>query len=322
MIPRRISLLRSPLTSHGRSHTPHHRIHTTTPYASHSNPLGLPTSHPPSPNLTARMSRNLPQKRPLPNVRKILAISSAKGGVGKSTIAANLALALARRGLATGLLDTDIYGPSVPTLFGTQGAEPELTSDGKMRPVRALGVDTMSMGYLIGQQEGGETPVAWRGLMVTKAIQQLLFSVAWGPTDALVLDLPPGTGDVQLSLAQTVAIDGAVLVTTPQGLAVSDTLRGLRFFEKTGVRVLGVVRNMSVFVCPGCGERTDVFGGRGEMEREVQAAGTRVVADVPLSKGVCGDADRGCPTVAGSPESVEAGVYRELAEWVVGEVGI
>ena len=266
------------------------------------------------------MSRNLPQKRPIPSVRKVIAVSSAKGGVGKSTIAANLALAFARRGLSTGLLDTDVFGPSVPTLFGTQDAgAPDLTETNRMVPVRAWGVKTMSMGYLLGE---GEAPVAWRGLMVTKALQQLVWDVEWGVTDVLVLDLPPGTGDVQLSLAQQVVIDGAVLVTTPQRLAVTDMLRGLAFFGKTDVRVLGVVRNMSAFVCPCCGEKMDVFGGRGEMEREMAKAGAHIVADVPLSRDICGDADAGKPTVVGSPESPEAKVYRELAERVAQDVGI
>ena len=290
---------------------------------SHENPLGLPRSKQTPPNLVQRMQRNLPTKRALPNVKKIIAVSSAKGGVGKSTIAANLALAFARRGLSTGLLDTDIFGPSVPTLFGTRDVDgPELTEDNKMRPISAWGVSTMSMGYLIGKRDSGETPVAWRGLMVTKALQQLLYDVSWGPTDVLVMDLPPGTGDTQLSLAQQIVIDGAVLVTTPQSLAVVDTLRGLSFFEKTHVPVLGVVRNMSTFVCPCCGEQTDVFGGRGEMQTEISKAGTSIIADIPLTKGVCSDADEGKPTVVARPDSAESQVYMTLAESIAASAGV
>ena len=299
-------------------------VHTSPSAHSHGNPLGLPRSKPTPPNLQARMTRNLPQKQPIRNVRKIVAVSSAKGGVGKSTIAANLALALARRGLNTGILDTDIFGPSIPTLFGLRDAEPPaLTEERRMLPLSSWGVKTMSMGYLIG---GGDkrqdAPVAWRGLMVTKALQQLLYDVEWGPTDVLVLDLPPGTGDIQLSLAQQLVIDGAVLVTTPQVLAVTDTMRGLSFFGKTDVRVLGVVRNMSAFLCPCCGEKTDIFGGHGQLQHEVSQAGTSIIADVPLRRGVCEDADAGRPTIVARPDSGESKVYTDLAARVAHDVGL
>ncbi|KAL9053590.1 MAG: hypothetical protein Q9162_004687 [Coniocarpon cinnabarinum] len=270
------------------------------------------------------MARNLPQKRSIRNVRKIIAVSSAKGGVGKSTVAANIALSFARRGLSTGILDTDIFGPSIPTLFGLRDTDqPGLTSEGRLLPLTSWGVKTMSMGYLIGGEgKGGEAPVAWRGLMVTKALQQLLFEVEWGPTDVLVLDLPPGTGDTQLSLAQQVIVDGAVLVTTPQVMALTDTLRGLNFFGKTDVRVLGVVKNMSSFMCPCCGEKTDIFSGHGELENEAKRANTSVIADIPLSKGICVDADSGRPTVVARPDSDEANVYGDLTEKLVHDVGL
>lgn len=305
----------------------HRHLTTTRSPKSHDNPLNLPqspsaipTSKPLPPNLTNRMTRHTPQPRPLPHIRKLLAVSSAKGGVGKSTVAANVSLALARHGFSTGLLDTDIFGPSIPTLFGTRDVTASVDAEGRLVPVRAYGVGTMSMGYLSSDADGAV--VAWRGLMVTKALQQLVFSVAWGALDVLVLDLPPGTGDTQLSLVQSVVLHGALLVSTPQTLAVTDTLRGLSFFEKTKVPVLGVVKNMSHFVCPGCGERSEVFKGVGGMEEEMRERGAEVLAEVPLSARVCADADGGRPTVVGDPGGVEAGVYGRLAERLARDLGL
>lgn len=225
------------------------------------------------------MARSLPPRRPIPNAPRVLAISSAKGGVGKSTLAAHLARTFARRGHRTGILDADLYGPSVPSLFGLAGAgEPALTPDGRLVPLPSAGVQTMSMGYLA--REGAA--VAWRGPMLQKALQQLLHAVAWGPLDVLVLDLPPGTGDVQLTVAQQVEVAGAVVVTTPQRLALEDAARGVEMLRKSEVRVLGVVGNMSRFVCPGCGGVHRLFGNEEGMGRMCVEKGLEMLGDVPL----------------------------------------
>ena len=198
---------------------------------SHENPLGLPRTGTP-PNLQARLKRGLPEKRTIKDVKKVIAVSSAKGGVGKSTIAVNLALSFARSGLRSGLLDTDIFGPSVPTLLNLSG-EPRLSANNQLIPLTNYGLKTMSMGYLVPESSA----VVWRGLMVMKALQQLLHEVEWGGLDVLVLDLPPGTGDVHLTIAQQVVVDGAVVVSTPQDIALKDAVRGVEMFRKVNVPV-------------------------------------------------------------------------------------
>ncbi|KAI9724234.1 MAG: hypothetical protein M1828_003980 [Chrysothrix sp. TS-e1954] len=274
----------------------------------HENPLGLPRSGTP-PNLAARMQRGLPQKRRIQGVKKVIAISSAKGGVGKSTIAANLALAFARLGHRSGILDTDIFGPSVPTLFGLSDAsEPELSANNRLLPLTNYGVKTMSMGYLVNK----ENAVVWRGLMVMKALQQLLHEVEWGGLDYLVLDLPPGTGDTQLTISQQIEIDGAVIISTPQTLALSDSIKGLSMFRKVSVPVLGMVQNMSTFICPHCAQTTNIFGHEG-VQRECEKNDIELLADIPLDAQVCDDADRGRPTVVAHPESEKAGSFVQLA---------
>lgn len=275
--------------------------------ASHENPLGLPRSGTP-PNLAARMKRGLPEKRAIKDVRKVIAVSSAKGGVGKSTIAANLALSFARQGLRAGILDTDIFGPSVPTLFNL-GGEPRLSSNNQLLPLSNYGVKTMSMGYLVGDAQA----IVWRGLMVMKALQQLLHEVEWGGLDVLVLDLPPGTGDVQLTITQQIVLDGAVVVSTPQDIALKDAVRGVAMFGKVGVKVLGMVQNMSGFTCPTCGSTHAIFGSEG-VRKKCTDLGIELLGDIPLHPRVCEDADRGMPTVvAEDPDSVRAKSFSDIA---------
>ena len=284
----------------------------------HENPLGLPRSSPssssslrPPPQIPRRGT--LPPKRKIANVQRVIAVSSAKGGVGKSTLAVNLALSLSRHKLRTGILDTDIFGPSIPTLLGLENSGlPDVTTQGALIPLRGWGISSMSIGYILGRGKMGhgkegtgdeEGPVAWRGLMVNKALQQLLHEVQWAGSegqpselDVLILDLPPGTGDVQLTIGQQVEVDGAVIVSTPQDIALKDAVRGVRLFNTMGIKVLGMVRNMSVFVCPKCGEETKVFAhehdeGRPNLQTRMAELGVQVLGDVPLDPQICYDAD-------------------------------
>lgn len=292
---------------------------------SHENPLGLPRKG--APPTLPRAQRGLPQKRKIPNVNKIIAVSSAKGGVGKSTIAVNLALSFTRHGLRTGILDTDIFGPSIPTLLGLSDAqEPLLTKDNQLVPLQSYGLKSMSMGYLLSSESA---PVAWRGLMVMKALQQLLHEVDWSPgLDVLVLDLPPGTGDVQLTIGQQIEVDGAVVVSTPQDVALKDAVRGVGMFGKMGIPVMGMVSNMSVFVCPKCGEETKVFahdGGNGGVETKTREMGIDFLGDVPLDANICRDADRGMPTIVSEEangKKVNTVYYERIAEQVAEKIGL
>lgn len=284
----------------------------------------------PAPTLP-RAQRGLPQKRPLRNVAHVIAVSSAKGGVGKSTLSVNLALAFSRHGLRTGILDTDIFGPSIPTLLGLADAnEPKLTDNNLLVPLTSYGIKSMSMGYLLPNEAA---PVAWRGLMVMKALQQLLHEVDWGTPglDVLVLDLPPGTGDVQLTIGQQVELDGAVIVSTPQDIALKDAVKGVGMFNKMGIRVLGMVQNMSVFVCPHCGTETKIFAhgehghGLGGAETKAKDLNVDFLGDVPLDARICADADRGMPTVVSEEaagKKVNTGYYEGIAEKVAKKVGL
>ncbi|KAK3902518.1 P-loop containing nucleoside triphosphate hydrolase protein [Staphylotrichum tortipilum] len=298
------------------SHIPRRFLHTSR-VLHHENPLGLPHK-----GTIPRFQRGLPQKRPIKGVSHIVAVSSAKGGVGKSTVAANLALALARLGLRAGILDTDIFGPSIPTLFDLAGTEPRLTENNQLLPLTNYGVKTMSLGYLHPDESA---PVVWRGPMLLKAVQQLLHDVDWaaaGGVDVLVLDLPPGTGDVQLSIAQQVPVDGAVVVTTPHILAVKDAVKGVGMFGKVGVPVLGLVQNMSVFKCPCCGGETKVFGGDERVVQMCEEYGIEMLGDVPLHPNIGEDGSRGKPTVAAEPESDRAGVFMDVARKLAGKIGL
>jgi ATP-binding protein involved in chromosome partitioning len=254
--------------------------------------------------------------REAPNVAKgiagvnsIIAVASGKGGVGKSTVAVNLALGLSALGLKVGLLDADIYGPSVPRLLSIK-EKPR--SDGKtLYPIERFGLKTMSIGFLVGE----DTPMIWRGPMVMSALTQMLGDVAWAPLDVLVVDMPPGTGDAQLTLAQRVPLKGAIIVSTPQDLALIDARKGLAMFKTTAVPVLGIVENMSTFVCPHCGTESHIFGHGGARETAAQL-GTDFLGEIPLVSSIRETSDAGTPIVAKAPTSPEARAFLALAERV------
>jgi ATP-binding protein involved in chromosome partitioning len=241
-------------------------------------------------------------------IRHMIAVASGKGGVGKSTTAVNLALGLQATGLKAGILDADIYGPSQPRLLGLTG-RPQVAHGKTLRPMEAYGLKAMSMGFLV--DEG--TPIIWRGPMVVSALTQMLRDVAWGDLDVLVIDMPPGTGDVQLTMAQQVPLSGAIIVSTPQDLALIDARKGLNMFRKVDVPVLGIVENMSYFLCPKCGERSEIFG-HGGAKLEAEKLGIPFLGGVPLHMDIRSTSDEGQPIVATAPDSVHARIYREIAE--------
>jgi ATP-binding protein involved in chromosome partitioning len=246
----------------------------------------------------------------IPGVKNIIAVASGKGGVGKSTTAVNLALALAAEGAATGILDADIYGPSQPQMLGISG-RPE-TKDGKtLEPMKSHGIEAMSIGFLID----AETPMVWRGPMVTQALEQLLRDTQWGDLDYLVVDLPPGTGDIQLTLSQKVPVTGAVIVTTPQDIALLDARKGLKMFEKVGIPILGIVENMSTHICSNCGHEESIFGSGGgaAMSKDY---GVDLLGSLPLDIGIREQADSGNPTVVADPEGRSAQIYKSIARKV------
>ena len=248
---------------------------------------------------------------PLPGVKHIIAVASGKGGVGKSTVACNLAVGLTKLGLKVGVLDADLFGPSMPKLFGLH-SKPGLAPDGKrLVPLENFGVKVMSIGFLI--DEGA--PVVWRGPMVVSALNQLLREVVWGELDVLVVDMPPGTGDTQLTMAQNVPLAGAVIVSTPQDLALIDARRGIAMFEKVQVPLLGVVENMSYFVCPHCGGRTDVFS-HGGARKEAEKLGVPFLGEAPLDVMIRVNSDDGRPVVGAMPESTQANAFLEIARRV------
>lgn len=252
----------------------------------------------------------------LENIKHIVCVASGKGGVGKSTTAANLALALSAQGFAVGLLDADIYGPSLPVVMGiAAGTRPEIRDKRLMVPLRAHGIECNSMGFLVDER----TAMVWRAPMVVSAFTQILTDTAWSALDYLIIDMPPGTGDIQLSLAQTVAVRGAVIVTTPQDIALSDARKGIEMFKKVGVSVLGVVENMSVHTCSNCGHAEAIFGSGGG-ERLAQDYGVDVIGRLPLDINIREQTDRGVPVVASSqyPNLQEA--YAELARGVHAQV--
>jgi ATP-binding protein involved in chromosome partitioning len=246
----------------------------------------------------------------MPNVKNIVAVSSGKGGVGKSTVAANLALALAAEGARVGVLDADIYGPSQPTMLGISG-KPEIL-DGKMlKPMENHGLQAASIGFLIDP----DTPMVWRGPMVTQALQQLLGQTAWDDLDYLVVDMPPGTGDIQLTLAQQVPVTGALIVTTPQDIALADAIKGLKMFEKVNVPILGLVENMAVHVCSNCGHAEHIFGSGGAQKMAAKH-GVELLGSLPLDIRIREQADSGRPTVIAEPDSDIANTYKAIARKV------
>ena len=246
----------------------------------------------------------------LPGIKHIIAVASGKGGVGKSTTAVNLALALHVNGLKVGLLDADVYGPSQPRMMGITGKP--TSKDGKvMEPMANHGIKVMSMGFLIDE----ETPMIWRGPMVMSAITQLLRDVAWGELDVLVCDLPPGTGDTQLTMSQNVPLSGAVIVSTPQDIALLDAKKGLNMFRKVDVPVLGIIENMSYFSCPHCGERSEIFS-HGGARREAERFGVEFLGEIPLDMAIRETSDGGQPIVVSQPKSPHAAAYRDIAQKV------
>jgi ATP-binding protein involved in chromosome partitioning len=246
--------------------------------------------------------------KPLPTIKNVLAVASGKGGVGKSTTAVNLALALAAQGARVGLLDADIYGPSQPLMMGLAGERPN-TPDGKqIEPLRAYGVEVMSIGFLIDAAQ----PMVWRGPMVTQALVQLLGDTRWGELDYLIVDMPPGTGDTQLTLAQRVPVSGAIIVTTPQDIALADARKGLMMFRKVSVPVLGIVENMATHVCSKCGHEEHIFGAGGG-ERMATEYGVPLLGSLPLDIRIREQTDGGRPTVVAEPDGLLALAYHDIA---------
>lgn len=251
----------------------------------------------------------------IPQVSNIIAVASGKGGVGKSTTAVNLALALAAEGARVGILDADIYGPSQPQMLGVGQRRPEVVGEqGKqqMLPINAYGIQSISMGYLVTE----DTPMLWRGPMATGALQQLLMQTRWDNLDYLIIDMPPGTGDIQITLAQKVPVTGAVIVTTPQDIALLDAKKGIEMFRKVNVPILGVIENMAIHICSNCGHEEHVFG-EGGGERIAHDYQTELLGSLPLDLSIRADADRGKPSVAADPESVISQKYRAIARKLV-----
>ena len=271
-----------------------------------------PAAPRPAPAPAARPAQHAPAsqsqgKRGVPGIASIIAVASGKGGVGKSTTAVNIALGLAANGLKVGVLDADIYGPSMPRLLNIHG-RPE-TVDGKiLKPMQNYGLKVMSMGFLVDE----ETPMIWRGPMVMSALTQMLREVEWGQLDVLVVDMPPGTGDAQLTMAQQVPLAGAVIVSTPQDLALIDARKGLNMFKKVDVPLLGIVENMSYFIAPDTGKRYDIFG-HGGARKEAERLGVTFLGEVPLEMGIRESSDAGTPVTVSKPEGAEARIYRDIA---------
>lgn len=250
-----------------------------------------------------------PTPQEMPSMGRVLAVSSGKGGVGKSTVSANLAAALAAQGFRVGLMDGDIYGPNIPRMMGVFDKPP--VTAGKIQPLEGHGVKLMSLGFIVDR----DAPAIWRGPIIMKVIQQFLRDVSWGELDYFLVDLPPGTGDAQLSLTQSIHIHGAVIVTTPQEVAVGDSLRGAKMFERVGVRVLGVIENMSWYVCPHCGEKSELFLAGGG-ERLAAELGVPLLGQIPLQARLPQHADAGRPIVVADPESPAAKALTEIARRV------
>ncbi|MFO1167986.1 MAG: Mrp/NBP35 family ATP-binding protein [Rhodoblastus sp.] len=277
---------------------------------------GEPGAHKPQPVRTsgAGHSHGHSHGQPKPQasggaarIGKIVAVASGKGGVGKSTTSANVALAFKKQGLKVGVLDADVYGPSMPRLFGIKG-KPDMADNGKLAPKESFGVKVMSIGFLVQDEQ----PIVWRGPMVMSAIKQLLEDVEWGDLDVLVVDMPPGTGDAQLTLAQTVPLAGAIIVSTPQDLALIDARRGIAMFQQVHVPLVGVVENMSYFVCPHCGGRSDVFA-HGGARHEAEKLGVPFLGEAPLHMSIRETSDAGVPVVVSAPDSPQANAYIDIA---------
>lgn len=257
----------------------------------------------------------LPDRQPIPGVKNTIAVASGKGGVGKSTVAVNLAVALAQEGATVGLLDADVYGPSIPLMLGAE-EQPGLV-DNKIIPGRAYGIAVMSVGYILDPEKA----LIWRGPLVSQLIRQFLSDVQWGDLDYLVIDLPPGTGDVQLTLVQTIPLSGAIIVTTPQDVALADAIKGLQMFREVKTPVLGIVENMSYFVCPHCGHVAEIFGSGGG-ERVANKYGVPLLGQIPIDPAVRDGGDRGVPVVVGQPGSSTAQAFREAARQAAARLSV
>ena len=246
----------------------------------------------------------------LPGVKNIIAVASGKGGVGKSTTAANLALALSAEGARVGILDADIYGPSLPMMLGING-RPQTKEENTIEPMEGHGLQASSIGFLVDQ----DSPMVWRGPMVTSALEQLLRQTRWRDLDYLIVDMPPGTGDIQLTLSQKVPVTGAVIVTTPQDIALLDARKGLKMFEKVGVPIIGIVENMSTYICPSCGHEEHVFGSGGG-QKMCSDYGVDFLGSLPLNLSIREQSDAGCPTVVAEPNGAISQVYKQIARQV------
>jgi len=260
------------------------------------------------------MAKGLPKRQALPGVKKIVLVSSAKGGVGKSTTTVNIAMAMAtnnKQALSIGVLDADVFGPSIPKLLNLRG-NPVVNDKNLMEPLRNYGIKCMSMGFLVNEEDA----IVWRGPMVMSAIQRLTRQVDWAPLDYLFIDMPPGTGDVQLSISQLLPVDGAVIVTTPQDIALLDARRGVEMLNKVDIPVLGLVQNMSHFVCPKCEHVSHIFGNDGarKLSRDLN---TEILADVPLDLAICEHADKGLPIVIAQPHTAMTSAYRQIADKIL-----
>jgi len=274
-----------------------------------------PPAQPAAPAAAARQGHGGAAQPLAPGVRAIVAVASGKGGVGKSTVAANLALGLKANGLSVGVLDADIYGPSMPRMLGITG-KPQMADAKILRPMENYGLKCMSIGFLVPE----DTPMIWRGPMVMSALQQMLRDVAWGELDIMIVDMPPGTGDAQLTMAQQVALAGAVIVSTPQDIALIDARKGLAMFQKVNVPVLGIIENMSYFLCPHCGERSDIFS-HGGARREAERLGTDFLGEVPLDLAIRETSDEGRPITVSQPGSPYAQTFRDIAAKIWEKVG-
>lgn len=252
------------------------------------------------------------QQAPIPGVKKIIAVGSGKGGVGKSTVAANLALALAHKNLKVGLLDADLYGPSIPRMMGALNQKPEISSKNKITPIKRHGVHLMSMGFMVNE----DLAVVWRGPMLFKAMDQFFRDVAWGDLDFLIIDLPPGTGDVALTLAQKVPVDGGITVCTPQNIALVDAKKAMDMFEKVNVPLIGVVENMSYMLNPSTGEKIDLFP-RGDLDSFLDAKRIKKLTSIPFNPNVGRASEAGIPVVESHPSSVESSCFIDLAEQII-----
>ena len=262
------------------------------------------------------LGTNAIEKWKLPTIKKIIGVASGKGGVGKSTTAVNLALALTQMGKKVALVDADIYGPSIPTMLGYEG-QPLLSDDGQtFNPFETYNIKSISIGSLISR----DTPIIWRGVKISSALEQLMTQTNWGEIDIMVIDMPPGTGDIQITLSQRVNMDGVVIVSTPQDIALIDAIKGVNMFKKTGTPILGIIENMSYFICPCCGARSDIFGHEGA-KQTAEKMGETFLGEIPLDMAIRQNADKGTPIVVSAPNSPYSQAYLDIAQKIIQRIG-